>query len=207
MRGYHETLFLAVHACSRLGARYAPDCEQGAFHDYWISLRGADDTTSPIHAVRSPRKLCAQYARYAVECWYRYWIEQAPGPVILGAHDLLRLCHGLAGAQRAGCIAGAAKDVYDTPVGQLGMCAKLRAADALACVRGVANQGYAGQPKQETRLVDACLRLPAARVQAVRPGSGKPSTWSRTGGLPADASSLRFVPRARSARAGGSGRS
>ena len=47
MRGYHETLFLAVHACSRLGARYAPDCEQGAFHDYWISLRGADDATSP----------------------------------------------------------------------------------------------------------------------------------------------------------------
>ena len=162
MRGYHETLFLAVHACSRLGARYAPDCEQGAFHDYWISLRGADDTTSPIHAVRSPRKLCAQYARYAVECWYRYWIEQAPGPVILGARGLLRLCHGLAGAQRAGCIAGAAKDVYDTPVGQLGMCAKLRAADALACVRGVANQGYAGQPKQETRLIDDCLRLPAA---------------------------------------------
>ena len=102
MRGYHETLFLAVHACSRLGARYAPDCEQGAFHDYWISLRGADDATSPIHAVRSPRKLCAQYARYAVQCWYRYWIEQAPGPVIIGAHDLLRLCHGLAGAQRRG---------------------------------------------------------------------------------------------------------
>ena len=121
MRGYHETLFLAVHACSRLGARYAPDCEQGAFHDYWISLRGADDATSPMHAVRSPRKLCAQYARWAVQCWYRYWIEQAPGPVIHGARDLLRLCHGLAGAQREGCIAGAAKDVYDTPVAQLGI--------------------------------------------------------------------------------------
>ena len=32
---------------------------------------------------RSPRRLCAQYARYALACWYRYWIEQAPGPVIL----------------------------------------------------------------------------------------------------------------------------
>jgi hypothetical protein len=165
MRGYHETLFLAVHACSRLGSRYAPDCEQGAFHDYWISLRGADDATSPIHAVHSPRKLCAQYARYAVQCWYRYWIEQAPGPVIYGARDLLRLCHGLAGAQRVGCIAGAAKDVYDTPVGQLAMCAKLRvAADGLACVRGVGNQAYAGQPKRELALLGDCRRLAAGAV-------------------------------------------
>src|SRR5438093_4927847 len=80
MRGYHETLFLAVNAFERLGPRYAPDCAQGAFHDYWISLRGADDTTSPLDPVRSPRKLCVQYARFAMACWYRYWIEQAPGP-------------------------------------------------------------------------------------------------------------------------------
>jgi hypothetical protein len=164
MRGYHESLFLAVHACSRLGARYAPDCEQGAFHDYWISLRGADDTTSPIHAVRSPRKLCAEYAHYAVQCWYRYWIEQLPGPVIEGPRDLLRLCHGLAGAQREGCIAGAEKDVYDTPVGQMAMCAELRAADARACVRGVANQAYAGEPRQELALLGDCRHLPRGAV-------------------------------------------
>lgn len=164
MRGYHESLFLAVHACSRLGARYAPDCEQGAFHDYWISLSGGDDTSSPIHAVRSPRTLCAQYARYAVQCWYRYWIEQAPGPVLQGASDLLRLCRGLAGRERAGCIAGAEKDVYDTPVGQMTICSKLRASDALACVRGVANQEYAGQPKRELALIGDCRRLAAAAV-------------------------------------------
>ena len=114
--------------------------------------------------MRSPRKLCAQYARYAVQCWYRYWIEQAPGPVIEGPRDLLRLCRGLAGAQREGCIAGAAKDVYDTPVAQLAMCAKLRAADALACVRGVGNQAYAGEPKRE---LAAPRRLPAAAAGAV----------------------------------------
>jgi hypothetical protein len=159
MRGYHETLFLAVQACTRLGPRYASDCAQGAFHDYWISLRGADDTTSPVHAVRSPRKLCAQYARYALGCWYRYWIEQVPGPVIEGPRDLLRLCHGLAGAQRAGCIAGAAKDVFDTPVGQMRYCARLDASDALACVRGVANQAYAGEPGREVRLIADCRRL------------------------------------------------
>jgi hypothetical protein len=160
MRGYHEALFLAVHACERLGPRYAPDCAQGAFHDYWISLRGADDTTSPLDPVRSPRKLCAQYARFAMACWYRYWIEQAPGPVVLNATDLLRLCRGLEGRQRAGCVAGGAKAVYDTPVAQTRLCAKLRAADALACLRGVENQEYAGHLRRELALFRECARMP-----------------------------------------------
>ena len=196
MRGYHESLFLAVHACSRLGAQYAPDCEQGAFHDYWISLSGGDDTTSPIHAVRSPRKLCAQYARYAVQCWYRYWIEQAPGPVIEGPRDLLRLCHGLTGTQREGCIAGAEKDVYDTPFGQMAMCEKLRAADALACVRGVANQGFAGHPKRELELLGDCRRLAAGAVKGCAAWFGKTFNVMENGrflrdGCPVAALSLR----------------
>ena len=163
MRGYHESLYLAVSACTTLGARFAPDCAQGAFHDYWISLRGADETTSPVHAVRSPRKLCGRYPRYALACWYRYWIEQAPGPVIEGASDLLRLCRGLAGLQRAGCLAGAGKDVYDSPVAQTRLCSQLRApADALACLRGVANQAYAGERRRELALFAGCSRMPAA---------------------------------------------
>jgi hypothetical protein len=163
MRGYHESLYLAVNACTRLGPQFAPDCAQGAFHDYWISLRGADETTSPVHAVHSPRRLCAQYSRYALACWYRYWIEQAPGPVIEGAGDLLRLCRGLAGTQRAGCIAGAGKDVYDSPVAQTRLCSRLpAAADALACLRGVANQAYAGKPRRELALFSGCARMPRA---------------------------------------------
>jgi hypothetical protein len=162
MRGYHETLFLAVNACARLGARYAPDCEQGAFHDYWVSLRGADDASSPVHAVRSPRKLCAQYARWAVECWYRYWIEQVPGPIIQSAHDVTALCRGLTGAQRFGCIAGAAKDDVDTPVAQAQLCSRMpSAADALACLRGVANQVLAGKPARQVALFRACAHMPA----------------------------------------------
>jgi hypothetical protein len=163
MRGYHESLFLAVGACRRLGPRYAPDCAQGAFHDYWIALRGADDSTVPMHAVRSARRLCAEsdYASFAVECWYRYWVEQAPGPVIEGGGDLLRLCRGLAGSQRFGCIAGAAKDDYDTPSAQAALCTQLgRAADALACVRGVADQSYAGQARRQVALFRSCLRMP-----------------------------------------------
>lgn len=162
MRGYHEALFLAVQACARLGARYAPDCEQGAFHDYWISLHGADDTMSPLQVVRSPRKLCAQYSRWAVQCWYRYFIEQSPGPTVATARDLTSLCSGLTGGQRFGCIAGAAKDDIDDPVAQTRLCASLRAsADALACVRGVANQAYAGEPKQQLALFRGCARMPS----------------------------------------------
>ena len=130
MRGYHESLFLAVHACSKLGASYAPDCEQGAFHDYWISLRGADDTTSPIHAVRSPRKLCAEYSRYAVQCWYRYWNPADARADHRGAAGSGAIVQRARGAQREGCIAAPRRTVFNTPFAQLSMCAKLRAADA-----------------------------------------------------------------------------
>jgi hypothetical protein len=167
MRGYHETLFLAVRACEKLGPADAADCAQGAFHDYWISLRNADDTTSPLHAVRSPRKLCEQYARFALACWYRYFVEQAPGPSVGSARDLERLCRGLAGAQRAGCIAGGSKAVFDDPAAQARLCTRLpAAADALACLRGVGNQALVGKRVVELALFGACRRMPAG----ARPG-------------------------------------
>jgi hypothetical protein len=161
MRGYHETLPLAVRACTRLGTAHAADCAQGAFHDYWISLRGADETQSPVHAVRSPRRLCAQYAKYALSCWYRYWIEQVPGPALRSTRDLERVCARLHGGQRAGCIAGASKDVFDSVQGQMHVCAGFSAApDAAACMRGVANQAFAGKQAQEVALFRSCARLP-----------------------------------------------
>jgi hypothetical protein len=161
MRGYHESLFLAVHACVQLGPAYTPDCAQGVFHDYWIAVNGADQTTSPVHAIRSPRVLCAQYPQFALACWYRYFIEQSPGPSIATAHDLLVLCHGLTGAQRAGCIAGGSKTVLDVPYAQATICTRLpAAADALACLRGVANQADAGKPKAQLALFDVCARMP-----------------------------------------------
>jgi hypothetical protein len=162
MRGYHESLFLAVHACERLGAAYAPDCAQGVFHDYWIALRGADETTSPGDVVRSPRKLCAQYPHFALSCWYRYYIEQPQQPSISSAHDLENVCRGLAGSQRAGCIAGAAKTIPDTPQAQARLCTHLGvAADAVACLRGVANQTYVGEPAKQLGLFRVCAGMPA----------------------------------------------
>jgi hypothetical protein len=161
MRGYHESLFLAVGACRRLGPKAAPDCAQGAFHDYWIALRGADESTVPMHAVGSPRRLCAEpdYRAYAVECWYRYWVEQVPGPVVESARDVLRLCTGLHGGARVGCVAGAEKASIESPARQAAMCTRMDAADGLACLRGVANQAYAGHPRQERGLFDVCARM------------------------------------------------
>jgi hypothetical protein len=174
MRGYHETLFLAVRACTKLGPGAAPDCAQGAFHDYWIALRGADDATAPEHVVRSPRRLCARYPHYALACWYRYWIEQAPAPMLLAARDLTRACAGLAGEQRSGCIAGAAKTFDGSPVDQTRLCAGLRGApDALACLRGVGNQAYAGRRGAEVHLFRACLRFPPGAVRGCAAWFGK----------------------------------
>jgi hypothetical protein len=192
MRGYHETLDLAVRACERFGPRNAPDCAQGAFHDYWISLRGADDTTSPVHAVRSPRRLCAQYTQFALACWYRYWIEQAPGPVILDSRGLLALCRGLTSVQREGCIAGASKDVFDTPVAQMRLCARLAAADALACMRGVANQAYAGRPRSEVALFRECARMPAGARVGCAAWLGRTFTVLGNGRFPCRHVTVRF---------------
>jgi hypothetical protein len=163
MRGYHESLYLAVGACKRLGAAAAPDCAQGAFHDYWIALRGADESTVPMHAVSSPRRLCAEpdYRSFAVECWYRYWVEQVPGPSVQNASDVLRLCRGLTGGARVGCVAGAEKASIDGPVAQAQMCTRMDAADGLACLRGVANQALVGDQPKERAFFSVCARMAA----------------------------------------------
>ncbi|MCW2976288.1 MAG: hypothetical protein JWM06_1569, partial [Actinomycetia bacterium] len=162
MRGYHETLFLAVGACAKLGARFAADCAQGAFHDYWIALRGADATTSPVHAVRSARALCATYPRFAVACWYRYFIELVPAPSISTGDDVERTCRGLAGAQRAGCIGAASFAVGDETFEQTRLCSRLPAADAVPCLHGVSVQATEGKPAAQRRLLGECGKFPAA---------------------------------------------
>ncbi len=48
----------ALALCTALGPRAAPDCAQGAYHDYWFAAIGADDATLPDEAVTDPRRLC-----------------------------------------------------------------------------------------------------------------------------------------------------
>jgi hypothetical protein len=161
MRGYHEALFLAVGACAKLGARFAPDCAQGAFHDYWIALRGADETTSPVHAVRSARALCKTYPRFAVGCWYRYFIELVPAPSISTGADVERTCRGLVGAQRKGCIGGASLALGGEAFEQTRLCSRLPAGDAVPCLHGVTVQATEGKPAAQRRLLGECSRFPA----------------------------------------------
>ena len=66
MRGYHGLLAGAVLACTKLGPRFAPDCAQGAFHDYWISLSGGDGTTAPRTPTRTRSRSAGAFVPEAV---------------------------------------------------------------------------------------------------------------------------------------------
>src|SRR5262249_47974704 len=145
-----------VAACRKLQARYAPDCAQGVFHDYWISLRGADGTTRPAKAVTSPRIVCDGRYGYVRPCWYRYFLERPIGLPIRDAADLRRTCRGLAGIQRFGCISGATLELSSDPFEQMHACLHLRGLDARACVRGVADQALAGKPGRQLALIRMC---------------------------------------------------
>jgi hypothetical protein len=159
MRAYHGDLGQAVAACRKLRAAYAPDCAQGAFHDYWISLRGADGTTRPRHAQTSPRVICDGRYTYVRPCWYRYFLEQPAGLPVRTGTDLRRACRGLTSIQRFGCISGAALTVSSDPFAQIRVCAQLHGRDAAACVRGVADQALAGEPRRQVALIRRCSAI------------------------------------------------
>jgi hypothetical protein len=166
LRAFHGALGAAVHACHALGPRYGPDCAQGVFHDYWISLRGADGTERPSGGITSPRALCDGRLTYVRPCWYRYFLEQPLGPVVSTAGDLRRVCVGLTGLQRSGCISGATLTISSDPFEQVPVCDRLDARDAVSCLRGVAVQALLDRPQAQLRLIRSCARAPArARVE------------------------------------------
>ena len=155
MRAYHGNLGESVRACRKLRPAYAPDCAQGAFHDYWISLRGADGTTRPKRAL-SPRTICDGRFTYIRPCWYRYFLEQAVMQPVRNAADLRRTCHGLDGLERFGCISAAALTISSNPFDQMRICRRMHGADAAACVRGVPDQALARMPVAQLRLIRMC---------------------------------------------------
>jgi len=116
-----------------------------------------------VHAVRSARTLCGepQYARWAVGCWYRYFIEQAQAPTIQTGADVERTCRGLAGRQRTGCVAGASLEMGLRPLEQTRICATLPGRDAVDCLRGVGVQSTTGRPGRQRALLSACARFRA----------------------------------------------
>jgi hypothetical protein len=156
LRAYHGALGQAVSACRKLDTRFAPDCAQGVFHDYWISLRGADGTTRPRKALGSPRVICDGRFTYVRPCWYRYFLEQPLGPSVRTAADLRRVCRGLLSIQRFGCISAATLIISSDPFEQMRVCRALRGRDGEACVRGVADQALAGRPARQLALIREC---------------------------------------------------
>jgi hypothetical protein len=155
MRGYHGQLAPAARACRALGAHGA-DCAQGVFHDYWISLRGADGTTRPRNPVMSPRLICDGRHGYVRPCWYRYFLEQHFPPPLETAADIDRACRGLRPLQRYGCVSGASLALSTNPFVQTNVCARLAGADANACLRGVAVPAVVDRPAAQRRLLAVC---------------------------------------------------
>lgn len=148
MRIYADQLRPALGLCRALGPGAAPDCAQGAYHDYWFAVIGADDTTKPERPVTDPRRLCgAQPVAFVRPCWYRAFVDNRPGIRVESADDLDALCDGLAGLQREACITAASVIGPPDPAAQLLICAGLATpSDAANCVRGTKVQNLLGYP-------------------------------------------------------------
>ena len=139
MRLHDDRLEPALDFCRSLGPDNAPDCAQGAYHDYWFAALGLDDASLPGDVETNPFKLCGEQPREFVRaCWYRAFLETRPDNFQLETpEDLDGLCAGLRGVQRGGCITAASVIGPSDPAAQLQLCASLRnGVDAANCVRG-----------------------------------------------------------------------
>jgi hypothetical protein len=187
MRIYGDKLEPALHLCRALGERSAADCAQGAYHDYWFAVVGADDATLSDAAVRDPRELCgAAPEEFVRPCWYRAWIENRPTAFAIEApEDLDGLCAELRGLQREACITAASVIGPSDPVAQLDICARLPSVpDAASCVRGVKVQNLRDAPTARfVALVDRCSTLPGRARDACYRWLGKTTAVLTDGGF------------------------
>jgi len=161
MRLVREDLTEALRLCSALGAD-APDCSQGAFHDYWFAVTGADDAPAPEAVIVDPRQLCgAQPEEFVRPCWYRAFIENRPDEPIESGTDILALCEGLDGVQRDGCITAASVVGPPDPSLQLAVCGELDRDEAVSCIHGTKVQNLiASPPEEHVALLGSCDGFP-----------------------------------------------
>jgi hypothetical protein len=161
MRLYHEQLPFAVQACRALPSSQAPDCAQGAYHDYWLSIAGRDATTKQKHGIRSARVLCAHaIASFVRPCWYRYFLELPPKTLPTNAVGVRSLCTGLKARQRAGCIGAASLITSADPFIQIRICGRLRGADTISCLYGMNVQNVATtRGSRRVKLIERCATL------------------------------------------------
>jgi hypothetical protein len=161
VRMYGEYLRYALPLCRKLGAAAAPDCAQGAFHDYWIATSGRDATAKRDGLVTSPRVLCgARKGVFAMACWYRVYVERPPRHPVERAADIDRLCTGLHDVQRAGCVAAAALSAAGSdPFLLARLCAGLQGNDIANCLRAVPVEELGPWRVRQLELIRTCATL------------------------------------------------
>ena len=176
MRLVREDLDEALLLCDALGEVSAPDCSQGAFHDYWFAVIGADDTEPPAEVADDPRVLCgAQAAQFVRPCWYRAFVDDRPDQPVNGAEDIEALCTGLEGLQRQGCITAASVVGPPDPSEQLAICTEFEGEDAVSCIRGtkVQNLLATATPEDLVALIRQCDGFPGETKTACYRWLGK----------------------------------
>ena len=176
MRIHGEDLEPALAMCRALGTEAAPDCAQGAFHDYWFAVRGLDGARLEGEAVTEPRRLCAaQGAEFVRPCWYRAFVDVRPtGFEVASPADFEALCGGLQGLQRDACVTAASVIGPADPEIQIGICAELQPLDQPACVRGTKVQNLLGATVPDyVQLARTCDLLAARGATACYRWLGK----------------------------------
>ncbi len=166
MRLTAEQVHPALALCLRLGRSWGLDCAGGVFHDYWLAVKGYDNTVSPgPRPVTNPRKLCAeQPPLFVKQCWYRSFLESRPaGFQTHSAASMDALCAGLHGAQRDACITAASVIGPPDPADQLAVCAEFRGPDALSCIHGTKVQNLLRYPiRTYVGVIKGCNRFAGA---------------------------------------------
>lgn len=167
MRLFSADTKVALSWCSKIGS-LAADCAQGVFHDYWFQIHGVDNTRR-VRGV-TPRAVCLrQNQDFVRPCWYRVFMEFPPRRPIRNPADLERLCQGLKGIQRGGCITAASAVASPDPVGQLLGCTRLNVRDQIDCVRGVNVPAVMDKPLGvQLNLAEACSQFRSQRDACFR---------------------------------------
>ncbi|MGH3072956.1 MAG: hypothetical protein ACRDNB_11920, partial [Gaiellaceae bacterium] len=176
MRIHGDRLGPALELCRALGEQ-APDCAQGAYHDYWFAVAGVDDAALPGAGETEPRALCgSQPPRFVRPCWYRAFVDNRPAGITVDSPEHLDvLCDGLDGLQRQACITAASVIGPPDPALQLQICAALEdPGDAASCVRGTKVQNLLGEPQAAfVDLIRRCDRFDATAERACYRWLGK----------------------------------
>lgn len=160
MRLFDDYLRYALPYCQKLGPNAAPDCAQGAFHDYWIASSGRD-STHRRETVTSPRVLCGvRKGDLVLACWYRVYVERPPKHDVTKPADVNALCAGLELLQREGCVAAAALSAATSdPFKLVGLCRGLRVSDIASCLRAVPVENVGSWWGSQVALIRTCAHM------------------------------------------------